>query len=429
MADISSFIGKVPSTQGDNFVNLHPYMGTDNTLPMRDAQETGVISARGERFGPATREQYDERSWGMTLFQPTKRQIQPDTDPERRRRGDGQPVFLRTSEETDYLPAFITILHSVPEIREILLQKTRLLDDYGFGEQWWNGQPIQLPEEASMDAEQRQYFSVLTEVQRLMAFLDGSTRAYGSADHLADLVSTSSSSPDEALDKFMASWQEAAVSNAPEGCARNAKIFQSFCMKVLRSDTGVEESGTGEPFRLIETYCYPERQADLYDALDETIWPDYNKNLLDDIWLEHTAPVLPIKVTSISTGESSTVDVKIPFTLYVDRYLPEQKEWAKSLRQQRLHVEEERRHLDKQINLYGDLSEKGAKAILAKTKRAAELLRHDCWSTGLIEDENKLQEAAVYHEKAQSLASKIDTVLPQLDEKIACEKQHSLPIF
>ncbi|KAI5305452.1 hypothetical protein KEM56_004389 [Ascosphaera pollenicola] len=411
--------GKTTTAEGDNFVNVHPYMNANEMLsPVTDSQETGVVPVGGESFGPATKEQYDERSWGMTLFQPSKRAVQPDADPERRRRDEEQPAFLRNSEETYYLPAFITILHSIPEVRESLLLRNRVLDDYGFDEQWWNGLPIQLPEEASMDAEKRQYFGILTEVQRLMAFLDGTARAYGNADHLADLASNSCSSPEEALDKFMALWQEAAVSSASEKAAVFAKLFQSFCMKVARSSTGEEESGLGEPFRLIEAYCYPDRQADLYDTLDESIWPDYNKEVLDDIWLEYIAPVLPVKLDSISTDGAATIGVKIPFTLYVDRYLPEQREWAKALRQLRLTIDEERQKLTKQIRMYDDMGDAGTRSILMKAKQAVELTLNDCWTKGLIEDERRLEEAPFYHEKAKALISKFDAILPQIDEKI-----------
>ncbi|KAI5289975.1 hypothetical protein KEM54_002761, partial [Ascosphaera aggregata] len=254
---------------------------------------------------------------------------------------------------------------------------------------------------------------------RLMALLEGTNRAYGSADQLADLASTSCSSPKETLDKFMTLWQEAVTTT--EGGANVSKLFQSFCMKVSRSSTGIEERGSGEPFRLIDAYCYPDRQEDIYDALDESIWPDHDKDILEDIWLETVSPVLPIKVSSVLPSVND-VTIKIPFVLYVDRYLPECMEWAKTMRRMRLDVEEERRELEKRISQYEETNGPTIKAVLEKAKTAAELLLEDCWTTGLIEDKSREEQARACHEKVRSLTSTIDSILPQIDEKIASKE-------
>ncbi|KAI5285024.1 hypothetical protein KEM54_000887, partial [Ascosphaera aggregata] len=120
------------SSEGDKFTHITEYMSSGDPL---GPQESGTISTGAGVIGPATREQYDERTWGVTLFDPTKREVQPEADPERRKREHGQPAFLCASQEAHYLPGFLTILHTIPEVKETLLLKGRVLDDYGSDDQ------------------------------------------------------------------------------------------------------------------------------------------------------------------------------------------------------------------------------------------------------------------------------------------------------
>ena len=98
----------------------------------------------------------------------------------------------------------------------MLREKTA--SDYGYDSQWWNGQSIKIPRIVSLDnpyADDQDWDDILYEAQRLMAFLDGTRRAFGSTDALAGLRSLYGYSGDGGVERFLEAWQEASVRATP----------------------------------------------------------------------------------------------------------------------------------------------------------------------------------------------------------------------
>ncbi|KAL4933091.1 uncharacterized protein BDV17DRAFT_146897 [Aspergillus undulatus] len=307
-------------------------------------QETGVTSAT-QKFGPATRDNYDQGDWAMTLFNSSAREIVISPDPVDRKKQPGEPAFIRPSQDSLHLSGLLTILHSIPLAREALLLRNKVLFNYGQDAQWWNGQPINLPKIITIHEAQdgdTEWDDILYESQRIIAFLDSTNRAFGSADALAGLKSMATYSTESSVSKFLESWQESAV-RADSGNPLTT-VFSSTAYKQppkLDDDVpfGEYDAPMDKEFFTLEPYVEPLHGQTLYDVLDGTMWPDSLGEPLDDVWLEHVADVLTIHLETADTARS--VDVKIPANFYPDRYLASCREIAREYRLQRLQIRED----------------------------------------------------------------------------------------
>jgi len=153
------------------------------------AQETGIT---GTRTSPATsylqpanpNREYNPQQWALTT---TTHEIFLDPGPSERQRKPGDPAFLRPANSGSNVAALLTILHGIPAARESMLARDCLDRDYGHDDQWWNGQQIKILRvtNTSEEAGEPEITEEVIEVQRLMAFLDGTMRAYGSVESLA----------------------------------------------------------------------------------------------------------------------------------------------------------------------------------------------------------------------------------------------------
>ncbi|KAF4233825.1 hypothetical protein CNMCM6805_009042 [Aspergillus fumigatiaffinis] len=300
-------------------------------------QEMGITSLNQSNFGKATRDHYDEGAWAMTLFNSSAQEIIISPDPADRRRVPDEPAFLRPSQDNQYLGGLLTILHSIPLAREALLLRNKVLPKYGHDPQWWNGQPINLPKIVTMQDAQdgdTAWDDILYETQRLVAFLDATNRAFGSVDALSSLKSMVSYDSESGISQFLEKWQEAGVRADPGN--QLATVFSSNAFKRPLSvyDTPIQKE-----FFILDPFVEPDHGQTLYDVLDRTIWSDRPGEELDDVWLEHVAEVLMIKLDSSDSAKS--VDVKIPAVFYPDRYLATCKDLARDFRARRLQVYEE----------------------------------------------------------------------------------------
>lgn len=299
-------------------------------------QETGVTSSN-QNFNRATRDHYDEGEWAMTLFNSSAQEIIISPDPTDRKRAANEPAFLRPSQDGLHLGGLLTIFHSIPLAREALLYRNRLLSNYGHDSQWWNGQPISLPKIVSLqDAPDgdTDWDDIIYETQRVVAFLDSTTRAFGSVDALASLKSMSIYEPESSTSQFLESWQAAALRADPGN--QLATVFSSTAHKRPLSmyDTPDEKD-----FLRLESYTEPDHDQTLYDVLDRTVWQDRPGEELDDTWLEHVAEVLTMKLES--SDSDKPVSVKIPAVFYPDRYLSSCREIAREFRTRHLQVKED----------------------------------------------------------------------------------------
>lgn len=297
-------------------------------------QESGVVTQNQDtRFGPATRDFYDESSWGMTVVNSSAREEVISPDPEDRQRSANEPAFLRPSQEALYIGGFLTILHSIPLAREALLLRDKLIPDYGHDSRWWHGQPIKTPRIVSLDnpyADDQDWDDILHETQRLMAFLDSTRRAFGSTDALASLRSIYGYDSDGGVEKFLEAWQEAAVRSTPAN--QLAMVFSSCAMRQATSEL---DSPNQREFFVLNTYVESGQGQTLYDILDDAIWPDVPGEDLDDVWLDHVGEILTIR---LETYGNEAMNVKIPPIFYPDRYMEARRDTVRGLRLKRLDV-------------------------------------------------------------------------------------------
>lgn len=311
-------------------------------------QETGITSTSQPNFGPATRDNYDEGNWSMTLFNSSSREIIISPDPEDRKRVDNEPAFLRPSPDNMYLGGLITILHSIPLAREALLLRSKVLSNYGHDSQWWNGQPINLPKIVTIHdgmEHDNDWDDILHETQRIVAFLDSTARAFGSTDALVGLRCLASYGMEGNIGKFLERWQEAAICADPGN-----QLATAFSSTAFKRPLSEYDEPIARDFTALETLVEPEHGQTLYDVLDQLMWADKLGEELDDVWLEHIAEVLTIKLESPSSSES--VDVKIPPVFYPDRYLSSCRDRARDFRRQKLQIYEEIFKVDNLINRF-----------------------------------------------------------------------------
>ncbi|KAM7204134.1 hypothetical protein V8F33_001769 [Rhypophila sp. PSN 637] len=154
---------------------------------------------------PAERSEYPDYQWALEKYNPEKSDLDPA--PPSRKRIDGMPVFLRCRSKEHRLGGLLTVLHSIPGMRNALLHIKAGLEPgekpgetaYGYGHhpEWWKGQLILPPElqqkKDRLVAEGSPGADNISppwedELHRLVAFLDSSKRSYGTADILARCV-------------------------------------------------------------------------------------------------------------------------------------------------------------------------------------------------------------------------------------------------
>ncbi|KAL3486714.1 hypothetical protein BJX62DRAFT_214713 [Aspergillus germanicus] len=300
-------------------------------------QETGVTNSN-QKFGRATRDHYDEGAWAMTLFNSSSREIIISPDPVNRKRQASEPAFIRPSQDGLHLSGLLTILHSIPLAREALLLRNRALSSYGHDAQWWNGQPINLPKVVTIHEAQdgdTDWDDILHEAQRIMAFLDSTTRAFGSADALAGLKSMSTYDAEGSVSRFLEAWQESAVRTEPGNQLTTVFMSMAYKRPLAAYDTPIDKE-----FYTLEPYVESVHGQTLYDVLDGTMWADSPGEELDDVWLEHIADILVVRLDN-TDSEAKAADVKVPATFYPDRYLASCRDISRDYRVQRLEVRED----------------------------------------------------------------------------------------
>ncbi|KAF3035641.1 hypothetical protein E8E11_004091 [Didymella keratinophila] len=301
---------------------LSTHAGDDPMQSIESGQESGVTGNSKPVFGPATRNDYDPSQWQMVPATTASEYI-ADPIPSHRQREEGQPAILKPSPRFNYLPAMLTILHSIPQFRNALLSPAVTQDDYWVGEEWWRGNPTGRTRivDDSIGWNEAYGLDIIYETQRLMAFLDNTDRAYTTIESMLDMDAWKSleapllADPDDDLLKFLLIWSEA-----------YAKQDRNFEMDgVLRSVVNAQEQV--KSFIMDGTVTKREgRDTDIYDVLDDSFFPHP----------EGTAHIMDISNVVIFRLEGAKQDVnelgcRVPATLYVDRYLEKNRHIIKSM--------------------------------------------------------------------------------------------------
>ncbi|KGM91596.1 uncharacterized protein PADG_12276 [Paracoccidioides brasiliensis Pb18] len=387
-------------------------------------QETGVVQLHTNHtsFGPATKSHYEETAWALTLLDTTARDVCIHPDPEERKRAINEPAFLRPSADMEYLAGFVTILHAIPLAREALLLRDKVIRDYGNDPQWWNGQPINLPasvtlaDDGYMDEDEPNV--LLLETQRLMAFLDSTHRAFGSADILANLdYSRSDNSDDYSIGQFLESWQISAVTATPDN--QLATIFSSMASKRPFS---INDEPIDREFLTLTLSVYPEYAETLYDVMDTSMWNDSMESELDDIWIDRIGEVFSLRLDA--AGDQKSVNVKIPAVWYPDRYMEACRDISRDIRKKRIeaYIEIERLHdLMQRFSTLriGDYTSH-IKNSFNLAVNALQVASRNNLANGSHEDADTPDQTIVSHEAAMDLANELRGLTEKIDEKLQC---------
>ncbi|KAF2715208.1 hypothetical protein K504DRAFT_457384 [Pleomassaria siparia CBS 279.74] len=285
------------------------YRLNDAPLQSIENQEQGVIGGSKTVFGPATKETYDNREWAMVTMRDAE--ILPDAAPHARKREENGPAIIKPNQ--NYLPALLTILHSIPLFRNALLTPQVSCSKYWAGEDWWKGSASAAARiiDLTSSKESGEELDLIKETQRLMAFLDISDRAYASLDNLLqlDIWKKSSMSIDDADDevlKFLLNWSSAYQSHTS----------QAQLNGILRSMVNARGENQ-ESFLLDAPVIHHDSRAEvtLYDVLDDM--------LLVGNATAHIVDLSNVLILRLSTSklDATSLDCKIPAIFYADRYL------------------------------------------------------------------------------------------------------------
>jgi hypothetical protein len=306
-------------------------------------QENGVTGT-GQQFGPARGEYHDTQRWAMTVSKATTREVVEDPPPAERQRRPGEPAFLRPSTRlgSENLAALLTIYHSIPLAREALLLPNYQPLSYGYDPQWWTGHHIEVPKIVSLDENAAQYNrdDVLIETQRLMAFLDDTSRAYASIDALADLPNYHEKEAESELSRFLEAWNDGAMIRS-----RDDPLTQVFSSHGIRIDPNT--STMDKYFTSLEPMVDPESDQNFIDILDSIIWYDQlTDRALNDIWIDEIGEIVTLRLSDPERKQGK-LGVEIPAVWYPDRYMEHFRDASRDIRMRRRKIKERLWRLDR----------------------------------------------------------------------------------
>ncbi|KAF2755815.1 hypothetical protein EJ05DRAFT_78716 [Pseudovirgaria hyperparasitica] len=340
-------------------------------------QESGVLGGNiAPYFGPPTKNHYDTNQWALTIAGPTVSEAIPDVEIKSRKREDDEPAFIKPLASGDYLPALFTILANIPMVRNALICPASVEQNYGHDANWWSGATIHNngPTLVEEDSPRKAAADFIRETQRLVAFLDGTDRSYGSIDALVrldamqnpnNLFGTSVSESESLMAKFLVVWGSSVSLVAPDEAFPHLlysrvvapDIDQNvWCMNLQTSDE-FPRSG-------VQT---------LYDILDEIVFgadePGDQPGEEAFASISTAAETLVFKIEeSISSTKGLSMD--IPEHIYMDRYLESNLDATAHMRREMMSHKDQFRKLDQHVeSLHSYHSSKSG-----KTHRPLDLL-------------------------------------------------------
>jgi hypothetical protein len=401
-------------------------------------QENGIVGS-GQQFGPAHSGDYEHDKWAMTVSRTRAQEVPDNPPPELRRRKPEEPAFLRPSHRSGYLQSLLTIYHSIPLARAALLLPSVQNVSYGYDSEWWSGTRIVAPRVVSYDdgvVHHSDADDFVFETQRLMAFLDGTTRAYGSADVLADLDCYRNGNASSELAKFFHTWTNAALRLAPD-----EPLTQIFCSEALGKPTSPREQISRKEFYCLESKLHIEHET-LYDVLDLIIWSDDPNQLPEDVWIERVAPVFTVYLHCPKTSPPSQhdkVNVRIPATWYPDRYLESCKQQSREMRAQRIELSNDIDRLQGLLNRcatqQGRNGTLDVRHTLLAAARAAELAVKDKPLTNGLHEDNDMSSSTtlpISNAEGDRCAQELRGLVERIDKKMRSleeQKERTLEVY
>ncbi|KAH6626443.1 hypothetical protein B0J18DRAFT_141096 [Chaetomium sp. MPI-SDFR-AT-0129] len=356
--------------------------------PLPVPQQSGVMNSNGESsayFGPANRPDYDQDQWAMV---PLGRQ-DSDSDPSLRARKSGAPVFLRcriTSEwEKHRVGGLMMVFQKIPAVRNLIL-RIGITPDYGYGNKgdWWQGEPIGVPLQPESNGWDGKIIPSWTdEIHRLVAFLELSERAYGTADILIRARTPTIRDSWDAEKDLFENFTEASL----EGPAVPKIETLVSSVSILMLDT-LDEQGN-DRFALLDLHVVKDvgpPPENLYHVLDSLFFAELRLAKEDPsavrmAWITQPSDILTFRFQG---DEGFPRLLEIPETFYIDRYLQEnglklqkiQFEMVTLLNAYEVNVAKERQLA--QTNLGDDRRAVMGAAIRRRLERASKF-KHDTY--------------------------------------------------
>lgn len=309
---------------------------------MRDVseQENGTISS-GQHFGPAQRSSYPASQWALAPIA-SAREVVEHPAPSKRRRVPGHPAFLRGSPETGYNAALLNIYHSIPLAREALIFPPLKISSYGHNLDWWSGTSNENQKHLSLQeippgAEDKRRFAA--EIQCLMAFLDNTSRAYGSVDALSEMNYYQRTTGDTSTSRLFEAWRRASVEDFPD-----EPLSQVFTTVATR---GPEVEGAlPEEKDMLQIEGSVHRIMTQSEFLDKIVWADKWNTRPEDVWMESFGHVLTLRLRNPEPGANG-LGIVPDQVWYLDRYMPHMREALLEMRQKRFAVYQAIERLDR----------------------------------------------------------------------------------
>ncbi|KAI9661880.1 MAG: hypothetical protein M1821_009119 [Bathelium mastoideum] len=282
-------------------------------------QQTGTIDLPNQTyFGPATKTQYEESKWALTITNNTESAeeiVDHPEDPFERKKAEGEPAALAPVSRTGkgFRPALITILHSISAARNALIFPAFEPDDLGQLETWYQGDEIhQGIVTENKSALGRHDLDIVFELQRLMAFHDETGRKYARPKHLADILDSRADRKNSCA-KILEQWLDASDKIKPDIQRR-----QLFTTSVIHTTEGLESD-------LEDDLCFRlELEGpvhNLYEKLNSVLWPSSADRRA---FVRKASDIICINVCQKSvTTQGDGLGLTVPFTIYLDRYLEE----------------------------------------------------------------------------------------------------------
>lgn len=317
---------EAPTNMADEEANIQRALAASlETSTPQEPQQSGIqpssepMQRQVPVFGPTNRNDHNVDEWALMRAPPAP----VDALPSARKRVHTEPVFLRCRDESGMhmhsVGPYLMLLHSISATRNMLLFLREDAESGAYGDNpgWWRGEPIHTA---------LGQISLVDELKRLMAFLDITERSYGTADVLNTKLEVTSG-------QF-------------EPITRMLEVLFNYIPREDRtrlwtSTKTVDEELGGNPqeysilkFPIKEGTLEPMRN--LYSQWDEVFWNNSAYNSMPGqenkppalVVIEEPAKVMTFRVTSADGP------VDVPEVLYIDRYLEENVEIARDMRDQ-----------------------------------------------------------------------------------------------
>ncbi|KAK3905339.1 hypothetical protein C8A05DRAFT_41727 [Staphylotrichum tortipilum] len=294
--------------------------------PPPQPQQTGITTNNGDSssvyFGPANRPDYDPNEWAMVPVSSHDK----DPDPSLRARQPGAPVLLRCRHDINWkkhrIGALLMIYQQIPAARNALLQWGEPpAQGYGNKSDWWQGQPMPVPGQPDTGWTDDSALSWSDELHRLMAFLEATERAYGTADVLARAKHPNTNELGEPERDFFQNLFESRHRGITPGYS---DVFTSP-VEVVSVDEGRVYSE--ESFALLDLSVGKDADGlpppSIYPVLDRTFFADVrmaqdDPSSLRMAWMPQPSEIFTCR---LQADDGLPAPIDIPETLYLDRYM------------------------------------------------------------------------------------------------------------